>query len=288
MTSIDQFESRFRGAAKDVYRYRERTIDHVVVFTDLSPEQTAAYGKQVQMALRMLPASEARSWRFVPGSECASIGDVLALVETTAPDLIVAYRNLHSSAWRWQHSLSDHIEVLTQATEVPVLLLPRPDAGGTWAPPTIADTDHCVMALTDHLAGDSDLVDVAVAFAAPGGRLLLTHVEDQQVFERYIDVIGRIPEIDTDLAREVILNQLLREPRDYVDSAAFELRRAGVKLRVEPVVTVGHRVGTYIGLVETHSVDLLVMHTRDEDQLAMHGLSYPLAVELNTTPLLLI
>ena len=153
MTSIDQFESRFRGAAKDVYRYRERTIDHVVVFTDLSPEQTAAYGKQVQMALRMLPASEARSWRFVPGSECASIGDVLALVETTAPDLIVAYRNLHSSAWRWQHSLSDHIEVLTQATEVPVLLLPRPDAGGTWAPPTIADTDHCVMALTDHLAG---------------------------------------------------------------------------------------------------------------------------------------
>ncbi|MCP4868260.1 MAG: hypothetical protein GY898_06030 [Proteobacteria bacterium] len=288
MTSIDQFESRFRGAAKDVYRHRERTIDHVVVFTDLSSDQTASYGKQVQRALEMLPASDARSWRFVPGAECATIGDLLAIVETYEPDLVVAYRNLHSGAWRWQHSLSDHIEVLTQSTNVPVLLLPRPDSGGTWEPPAKADADHCVMALTDHLAGDSALVDFAVAFAAPGGRLVLAHVEDQHVFERYIEVIGRIPEIDTDVARETILHQLLREPRDYVESAARELHEAGVDLRVDPVVTVGHRVGAYTGLVETHSVDLLVMHTKDDDQLAMHGLSYPLAIELHSTPLLLI
>ncbi len=288
MTSIDQFESRFRGAAKDVYRHHERRIDHVVVFTDLSPDQTASYGKQVQQALQMLPASDARSWRFVTGDECATIGALLAIVEEFQPDLVVAYRNLHSGAWRWQHSLSDHIEVLTQATGVPVLLLPRPDAEGSWEPPAVADADHCVMALTDHLAGDSDLVDIAVAFAAPGGRLVLAHVEDQHVFERYIEVIGRIPEIDTEVARETILRQLLREPRDYVESAARNLHDADVDLRVDPVVTIGHRVAAYTGLVETHSVDLLVMHTKDDDQLAMHGLSYPLAIELHATPLLLI
>jgi hypothetical protein len=30
------------------------------------------------------------------------------------------------------------------------------------------------------------------------------------------------------------------------------------------------------------------MHTRDQDQLAMHGLAYPLAVELRHIPLLLV
>jgi len=288
MTSIDQFESRFRGAAKQVYRHRERTIEHVVVFTDLSPELTEAYGKQVQQALQMLPPNDARSWRFVSGPECATIGEVLAIVEQASPDLIVAYRNLHSGAWQWPYSLSDHVEVLTQATSVPVLLLPRPDDAGSWEPPVVAQRDHCVMALTDHLAGDGDLVDFAVAFASPGGRLVLAHVEDQSVFERYIGVIGRIAEIDTDVAEETILHQLLREPRDFIDSAAEDLRQAGVDLRVEAVVTLGHRVGAYTGLVDVHGVDLLVMRTKDDDQLAMHGLSYPLAIELRDTPLLFI
>lgn len=30
------------------------------------------------------------------------------------------------------------------------------------------------------------------------------------------------------------------------------------------------------------------MHTKDEDQSAMHGLAYPLAVELRETPLLML
>jgi hypothetical protein len=35
-------------------------------------------------------------------------------------------------------------------------------------------------------------------------------------------------------------------------------------------------------------VDLLVMNTKDEDHSAMHGLAYPLAVELRGTPLLML
>jgi hypothetical protein len=40
--------------------------------------------------------------------------------------------------------------------------------------------------------------------------------------------------------------------------------------------------------VDEHHVDLLVLNTKDEDQLAIHGLAYPLAVELRNTPLLLL
>ena len=35
-------------------------------------------------------------------------------------------------------------------------------------------------------------------------------------------------------------------------------------------------------------VDLLVLNTKDDDQLAMHGLAYPLAIELREIPLLLL
>ena len=34
--------------------------------------------------------------------------------------------------------------------------------------------------------------------------------------------------------------------------------------------------------------DLLVMHAKEEDQMAMHGMAHPLAVELRSVPLLLL
>jgi len=55
-----------------------------------------------------------------------------------------------------------------------------------------------------------------------------------------------------------------------------------------PIITTGHHLAEYKRLVEEHRVDLLVMNTRDDDQMAMHGLAYPLAVELRSIPLLLL
>ena len=44
----------------------------------------------------------------------------------------------------------------------------------------------------------------------------------------------------------------------------------------------------YRRLIEQHEVDLLVLNTKDEDQLAMRGIAYALAVELRQTPLLML
>ena len=54
------------------------------------------------------------------------------------------------------------------------------------------------------------------------------------------------------------------------------------------MVTSGHHIRTYRRLIEEHEVDLLVMNTKDEDQLAMHGLAYSLAIELRAIPLLML
>ena len=37
-----------------------------------------------------------------------------------------------------------------------------------------------------------------------------------------------------------------------------------------------------------HEIDLLVFNTKDDDQLAMHGLAYPLAVEVRGIPILML
>ena len=41
-------------------------------------------------------------------------------------------------------------------------------------------------------------------------------------------------------------------------------------------------------MIEDDHVDLLVMHAKEDDQMAMHGMAHPLAVELRSIPLLLL
>ena len=53
-------------------------------------------------------------------------------------------------------------------------------------------------------------------------------------------------------------------------------------------MVLGHHLADYKKLVAEHDVDLLVFNTKDEDQLAMHGIAYSLAVELRDTPILMV
>ena len=50
----------------------------------------------------------------------------------------------------------------------------------------------------------------------------------------------------------------------------------------------GHHLAEYKRLIEQQEVDLLVLNTKDENQLAMHGMAYALAVELRQIPLLML
>ena len=149
-------------------------------------------------------------------------------------------------------------------------------------------TGREVEALVHPLTGDDRLVNFALRFTEPGGTCWLTHVERLPVFDRYMDTIARIPEIETDTARELIERQLLKEPDDYIRSCRSAIAQQGLPLAIEAIVTLGRRLAEYRRLVEGHGVDLLVLNTFEEDQLAMHGLAYPLAVELRQIPLLML
>ena len=100
--------------------------------------------------------------------------------------------------------------------------------------------------------------------------------------------ISKLPEIDTETAREGLESQLLKEPHDYVKSCRAAIEAAEVPIKIEEIVTMGRRLVEYSRLIDEHEIDLLLMRTKDEDQLAMHGLAYPLAVELRKIPLLML
>jgi len=286
MSQVDQFESVFRSAVKDPFRYEAVRIQSVLLATDLETQAADEFSTKVRKFLQVIHQEHEISWNLLTGDDYSSTEDLLASAEQAKPDLICAYRNLHSRAWQYPHSLGSQLDVLLQKTTTPVLILPHPRAGYAFEH-ALQDTNR-VLAVTDHLTEDHRLVNHAVAFTEAKGTLFLTHIEDQQTFDRYLAVISKISTIDTDDARERLQHQLLKEPADYIASCQGKLEEAGIAVRIESTVEFGKHLAQYKRHIQEHDVDLLVMNTRDEDQLAMHGLAYPLAVEIRQIPLLML
>jgi hypothetical protein len=285
MTNLDQFESEFRAAARTPFQYQPVEIALALLVTDL-PAQNEELSTAVRDFLTVGREGPAPELQIALSEESNALGNLLKLIDQRQPDLVVTYRNLHSDAWSWPHSLGEIVDVLTQVTDVPVLLIPNPQEDADYAV-RMRNTDS-VMAITDHLTGDHHLVNYAVALTQPGGTLTLTHIEDSQTLERMLDAISKIPEIDTETAREELTKQLLKDPAEYIASCQQVLQQAQVDVHVERSVTLGHQLKEHVQLVEQHQTDLLVINTKDDDQLAMHGLAYPLAVQLRHTPLLML
>jgi hypothetical protein len=281
---VDQFESVFRSADKPGYNYQRIEFRQVLVVTDLEGGEAEGYLDRMRGFLRVL--GEGVEWSQLGGADYREVESLLGAARAREPELVCTYRSLHSKAYRWPYSLGEHLDVLTQTMDCPVLVAPHPAAGRAFA--HAMKNTNAVMAMTDHLTGDDRLVNHAVRMTEPEGMLWLTHVEDGATFERYIAAISKIASIDTELAQEEIRNQLLKEPADFIESCRLQLEQNELRLTVEGIVTIGRRLEQYRGLIQAHEVDLLVMNTKDEDQLAMHGLAYPLAVELRGIPLLLL
>lgn len=291
MTNIDQFESLFRAASKPVFELQSIDIGDVVIVTDVDSEQTNQFSQQAQTFLSALgtdDADDAVGYSQICGDEFDSVQSLLDRLENPRPDLVVTYRNLHAQTADHPFSLGAYVNVLTQATDIPTLLLPTPKVLATADPSPLADGTRHVMVATDHLAGDHHLVSMAVRLVAADGDLILCHIEDQRAFDRYIKAIEKIPDLDSDVARETIARQLLAEPSDYIQSCRSVLKAAGIENAIQPVVTFGNTIEDYRHLINDRHIDLLVMNSRDDGQLAMHGLAYPLAVELRKTPILLV
>ena len=286
MSTLDQFESVFNAAAKDAFTPQYIRIKRVLIIQDLPEALQDDLLYLVKGFLSVLEQNTEVEWKLFGSTESSKMHDMLEAVESNRPDLIVTYRHLHCDAVDWAYGLGTHIDVLTQATTTPVLILPNLDRNNL-SNHSLKKTKQ-VMAVTDHLAGDHSLVSYSALFTQTGGTLFLAHVEDKAVFDRYISAISKIPDLDTETASEQIKARLLKDPNDYVESCKDNLAETFPTINIEHWVQLGCRMSDYRNLIDKHEIDLLVMYTKDDEQLAMHGVAYPLAVELRTTPLLML
>lgn len=281
--AIDEFESIFKRSERTLYHYVDVSIRKVAVITDGDQVMATELNNDMK---RFLPhLAEQAEWQYVTGDQYQNVNDLLRIMAESNPDLIVTSRCLDESSLVPQHTLGVYVDVMTQTLSTPILLLP-----GTAPQPHPLGNRACegVMVVTDNLAGDDQLVNHAVACTAAKGTVWLCHVEDDVLFRRYLEAIGRIPEINTEQAQELIAEQLVAIPTQYAQSCIDGLKKAGVDRTIEQIVEFGHQVNRYRQLVARYPVDLLVTNTKDKDQLAMHGIAYALSVELTEVAQLLL
>ena len=81
---------------------------------------------------------------------------------------------------------------------------------------------------------------------------------------------------------------MLKDPTEYIQSVKTVLDKLNRSIEVTAIVEFGHQLADYLKHIEDKQVDLLVINTKDGEQMAMHGLAYPLAVEVRQIPLLML
>jgi len=281
---LDDFDSVFRSAVKDRFQFAPPEPRLGLLITDLS--QTDAAGMEAGVRAYLAQAGGATMrWRTLHEEEYDRVSRVLEIVLETSPDLIVSYRHLKLRDTKLHHSLGAYVDTLTQSTEVPVLLLPSPRSGDR---DRLSTPPHRVLVITDHLTGDDRLANWGVHMCAEGGTLFLAHVEDAGTFERYSGIVGMIPDLDTETTTGRIREKLLARPTDYIRTIVEALQGHGIEERIVPIVTMGHALSDYRRLVDEHDIELLILNTKDERQLAMSGMGYAISVEFQDRPMLLL
>ena len=111
MTKLDQFQSVFLAADKTVLHYEKLAVERVLVVSDLDGDAAGELLNRVRTFLSVVDGEGTR-WARLDGGGFSSVKQLLDAVDEQAPDLVVTYRHLHSSAWQWPHSLGEYLDVL--------------------------------------------------------------------------------------------------------------------------------------------------------------------------------
>ena len=283
MVDVDEFESQFRASVKERPLFQRPDVRTVLLMTDLAPEPAATLERRARAFLSVL--GEEAQWSTIVQGDVDGVRGMLEHIERVQPDLIVAYRHLYEPDKDLPHSLGTYADMLTQALTTPVLLLPNPLRSDI--EPKLFGTQRVVV-MTDHIVGDQRLVNWGLRFVDAGGQLFLVQVEDDLVFRRYIEVISKIPDIDTEVAEQTIGERLTHEAEDFLDAWAQSIHTDFSHIAVETHVRRGHTTRDYMAIAREAKADLLVFNTREMGQLAMQGIAYALAVELLDVPLLML
>lgn len=285
MRDLGEFESVFKRALRDQFEYKRLEIRKILVITDLEKPDLAAYEEKVKAYLAPEFAAESFEMECLCGDDWSNWSDLKAILDNEEPDLVVTYRLLRVAHPGILTSLGVYVDSMTQVTDYPILLLPNPRLQGYDSGP---ETLGMVVVATEHMYADHSLVNFGIRFTPENEQLFLCHIEDQDTFNYYMKAIAKIPELNNDIAKTQLKEQLMAMPKHYAESVAKEIEAHQKKVQLKPLIEFGHLIANYRALIAREAVSLMVFTTKDDTQLAMHSLGYSLAVEFRNMPILLI
>lgn len=285
MRDLGEFESVFKRALRDEYLYERIEIGTILLITDLESAEMEQYRKRVQEFLAAEFEAGSYEIHCLSRSDWGNWTDLRHHLNDHEPDLVITYRLLRVAHEEIVTSLGVYVDSITQVTDYPVLLLPNPHMKGHESAPRQLGT---VLVATEHMYADHSLVNYGIRFTPSDHKLMLCHVEDQDTFDYFMKAIEKIPELDNDIAREKLAEQLVAMPKHYAEAVQQEIQTHQKPITLDSIIAFGHLITNYRDLIAREPVSLLVFTTKDDTQLAMHSLGYSLAVEFRNMPVLLI
>lgn len=285
MRDLGEFVSVFKRALRDQFQYKRIEIAKVLLITDLGAEEMKAYGERVQVFLDPEFGRDTYQLSTIGKEEWANWADLKTYMKDENPDLVVTYRLLRVAHHEILTSLGVYVDSITQVTAYPVLLMPNPHLPGSdIAPSQLGD----VLVATEHMYADHSLVNFGIRFTPAGNKMHLCHIEDDDTFQYYMKAIEKIPELDNEIARVKLEEQLKAMPLHYSESVAGEIEQHKKNIVLNSVIDIGHIIEKYRELIGREPISMLAFSTKDDTQMAMHSLGYSLSIEFRNMPILLI
>lgn len=283
---FDEFESVFRSAIKETYHYAPPRVKAVAIITDTDTVQAKAAVDGLRERHGGIGRLGEVEWHLVHRDSFVGIRELLEQLAELDVGLVVTWRNVFGRAADSPYALGSVLETLTQATRLPVLVMPS-SGGRRELPPNMTAIAR-ILVVTHRLTGDRDLLHWGLLLTPDDGTIYLAHVEDEAIFNRYLDAIGRVPSLDTELARSHLAAKLLQLPSDYFDTVVAEMAACDLRENLVPIVCMGNPLQEYAALVREHDIEMVIVNSHDSNQRAIDGTAHALALELGQTPVLML
>ncbi len=198
-------------------------------------------------------------------------------IEKGRLDLILIQRQLGISNMDLTFSIGPVLESITQEINIPVLIIPHEFQGLKIETIGIG---------FDHQIDNSNLINKGLLMRKHLKNLELIHIEDESIFNYYLDAISKIPGINTEYAETNIKETILNLSGDFFRDVASKLENDKVKAGIH--CQFGETVQCYRDIIKDRKIDLLVFEAEDESKMAMHSLGHSLTIQFPNVATLLV